>query len=412
MRVRLLVSIVGLSLLAPAMAHAQVPANPADQPPFDGGRPYVLSVPPSGPQPPQGFRLTVRRAQAIATRAVSGDLPGRGGNVRVRTRLGSNGRNQWQIDFYEADGKDVAQVVIDDATGSVLEKWTGAKVDTKLARGYEGAVAGKVNKWWIWLPLCVLFLAPFVDPRRPLRLIHLDLVALLGFSASLFFFNKAKIELSVALVYPMLAYVFIRMLFAGLRSIERSDRLLPVARRGRLRRGLLPGPAAELRCPRRRLRPGQLPRLRALRARVPLERAMGRRAGRAGGGPRLRAAHRSRPVRTGPEAESGHRGLHPRHRPRLCLARLPVHHVHARLELQRRAGGVAGGLLPIGRDFRPRSRRGVGPGGTDQVRPAAARAAVRRRPRRSAYATAPPLCARLRGRGGPRDHSPASRRRL
>src|SRR6476619_2477746 len=239
MCVRLLVPIVGLTLLAPAMAHAQVPANPADQPPFDGGRPYVLSVPPSGPQPRQGFQLTATRAQAIATRAVSGDLPGRGGSVRVRIRLGSNGRNQWQIDFYEADGKDVAQVVIDDATGSVLEKWTGAKADTKLARGYEGAVAGKVNKWWIWLTLCVLFLAPFVYPRRPLRLLHLDLVALLGFSASLFFFNKAKIELSVALVYPVLTYVLIRMLLAGFRSIERRDRLLPVAPRGLLVAGIV-----------------------------------------------------------------------------------------------------------------------------------------------------------------------------
>ena len=159
--------------------------------------------------------------------------------MRVRIRLGSNDRNQWQLDFYEADGKDVAEVVIDDATGSVVENWTGAKVDTKLARGYQGAVAGKVNRWWIWLPLCVLFLAPFVDPRRPLRLIHLDLLALLGFSASLFFFNKAEIELSVALVYPVLAYVFIRMLFAGFRSIERRDRLVPIAPRGLLVAGIV-----------------------------------------------------------------------------------------------------------------------------------------------------------------------------
>ena len=72
----------------------------------------------------------------------------------------------------------------------------------------RGAISGKVSKWWIWLPLCLLFLAPFVHPRRPLRLIHLDLLALLGFSASLFFFNKAEIGLSVGLVYPVLAYLF------------------------------------------------------------------------------------------------------------------------------------------------------------------------------------------------------------
>jgi hypothetical protein len=246
MRVRLLLLIVGLTVLAPAAAHAAVgyapiepPADPADQPPFDGGRPYLLAVPPPGPEPPQGFRLTAADAQSIATQAANGDLPRRGGRVRVRIRVGSNDQNQWQIDFYEPDGKDATEVVIDDATGDVVEKWTGSQVDTKLARGYEGAVAGKVNKWWIWLPLCVLFLAPFVDPRRPLRLIHLDLLALLGFSASLFFFNKAEIELSVALVYPVLAYLFIRMLFAGFRSLERRDRLLPIAPRGLLIAGIV-----------------------------------------------------------------------------------------------------------------------------------------------------------------------------
>jgi branched-subunit amino acid transport protein AzlD len=69
-----------------------------------------------------------------------------------------------------------------------------------------------------------------VDPRRPLRLIHLDLLALLGFSVSLFFFNKAEIGWSVGLVYPVLAYVFVRMLIAGFRPVESRDRLLPFAR--------------------------------------------------------------------------------------------------------------------------------------------------------------------------------------
>jgi hypothetical protein len=209
-------------------AAVELPANPADQPPFDGGRTYQLAVPPSEKAPPSGFTLTAQRASAIATDAVRTDLPLELGRVRVRTRLSSDGRNQWQVDFYETDGEDVAEVVIDDSSGEVAERWTGSQVDTKLARGYQGAVAGKVNKWWIWLPLCVLFLAPFVDPRRPLRLIHLDLLALLGFSASLFFFNKAEIGWSVGLVYPVLAYVFLRSLLAGFRPVEVRDRLLPL----------------------------------------------------------------------------------------------------------------------------------------------------------------------------------------
>jgi hypothetical protein len=213
-----------------AKVSADLPADPADQPPFDGGRTYQLAVPPSESKPPPGFTLSARRAEAIAVEAVSGDLPSELGRVRVRTRLGSDGRNQWQIDFFEQDGTDVAEVVIDDAGKDVVERWTGAQVETKLARGYRGAVAGKVNRWWIWLPLCVLFLAPFVDPRRPLRLVHLDLLALLAFSVSLFFFNKAEIGWSVGLVYPVLAYVFVRMLIAGFRPVERRDRLMPIAR--------------------------------------------------------------------------------------------------------------------------------------------------------------------------------------
>jgi branched-subunit amino acid transport protein AzlD len=235
-----LIAVAGMFAVAgAAKASADLPADPADQPPFDGGRTYQLAGPASESKPPPGFTLSARRAEAIAAEAVSGDLPSELGRVRVRTRLGSGGRNQWQIDFFEQDGTDVAEVVIDDPTGDVVERWTGTQVETKLARGYQGAVAGKVNRWWIWLPLCVLFLAPFVDPRRPLRLVHLDLLALLGFSVSLFFFNKAEIGWSVGLVYPVLAYVFVRMLIAGFRPVERRDRLLPIARPSWLAAGIV-----------------------------------------------------------------------------------------------------------------------------------------------------------------------------
>ena len=234
---RFILAALLLAAAFPAMASAQVPANPADQPPFDGGRTYLLHLPASQSKPPPGYRLTAGQVAAIAARPVQSDVT-EARRIRVRYRLGSDGQRQWQVDVYEASGKDVAQVVVDDASGDVVEHWTGSQVDTKLARGYPGAVAGKVNRWWIWLPLCVLFLAPFVDPRRPLRLIHLDLLALLGFSASLFFFNRAEIGLSVGLVYPVLAYVFLRALIAGFRPVETRDRLLPFAPRGLLIAGI------------------------------------------------------------------------------------------------------------------------------------------------------------------------------
>jgi hypothetical protein len=228
-----------LGLTAPSAGSASgAPAEPADQPPFDGGETYRLAVPPSESAPPPGFELDPVRVASIAADAVPEEAAD-AERVRTRTRLGSEGQNEWQVDFFGPDGDDLAQVVVDDATGEVIEEWTGSAVDTKLARGYEGAVSGKVSKWWIWLPLCLLFLAPFVDPRRPLRLIHLDLLALLGFSASLFFFNKAEIGLSVGLVYPVLAYVFLRMLIAGLRPSEAREPLLPFAPRNLLVTGIV-----------------------------------------------------------------------------------------------------------------------------------------------------------------------------
>jgi hypothetical protein len=120
----------------------------------------------------------------------------------------------WEV-VYRGGGVIRAIVVVDDTSGEVVDVFTEEQIDTKLARGYEGAVAGKASKWWIWIPLCLLFLAPFVDPRRPWRLLHLDLLVLLGLSISLFFFNKAEIEASVLLVYPVLGYVLLRMAGIG-----------------------------------------------------------------------------------------------------------------------------------------------------------------------------------------------------
>jgi hypothetical protein len=231
--------IAAISLVAgPSVARACDSGSfePADQPPF-GGRTTTLSRPLSQGARVPGFTLTPGQVTAIATGALTPE-----GSVRrfeTRTRTGAGLPPQWQVDYFDAGGDDVGQVVIDDAGACVVETWRGTQVDTKLARGYPGAVSGKVNHLWIWLPLCVLFLAPFVDPRRLLRLVHLDLLALLGFSVSLAFFNHAKIEASVALVYPALAYIFVRMLVAGFRPVETRDRLLPIAPRGLLVAGIV-----------------------------------------------------------------------------------------------------------------------------------------------------------------------------
>ena len=64
-----------------------------------------------------------------------------------------------------------------------------------------------MNHWYIWLPLALIFLAPFVDPSRPFRLLHLDLLVLLSFGVSQYFFNKGNVAVSVPLVYPIIGYL-------------------------------------------------------------------------------------------------------------------------------------------------------------------------------------------------------------
>ena len=49
-----------------------------------------------------------------------------------------------------------------------------------MARGYKGAFGEHVNALYIWLPLCLLFMLPFFNFRRPLSLLHLDLLVLLS----------------------------------------------------------------------------------------------------------------------------------------------------------------------------------------------------------------------------------------
>jgi hypothetical protein len=132
------------------------------------------------------------------------------------------GPTQWQVSYFTPAGKEVAQVLLDDATGRVREAWTGFWVAWTMARGYTGAFGRRVSALYVWIPLSLLFAAPFFDRRRPWRLLHLDLLALCAFSVSLAYFNHADIYQSVPVVYPPMLYLLGRMLWIGLRARARS----------------------------------------------------------------------------------------------------------------------------------------------------------------------------------------------
>jgi hypothetical protein len=186
-----------------------------------------LKTPPSQTVAPDGYELTAKQAIRIASRSEVVRAERRKHPDDFRPAAYTRGPGRWQVSWFDGD-REVAQVRVDDSFGAALEAWTGHQVAWSMARGYEGAFGRKLNAPYVWIPLCLLFLAPFLDPRRPFRLLHLDLAVLLAFGVSHVFFNRGEIGVSVPLVYPVLLYLLARLLWIGWRPRERDQRLVPL----------------------------------------------------------------------------------------------------------------------------------------------------------------------------------------
>jgi hypothetical protein len=136
---------------------------------------------------------------------------------------------KWEVAYFSA-GEQLNLVVVDPESGEVTESWTGHQVAWKMARGYSGAFGHKLNAPYVFLPLCLIFLLGLVDWRRLRRIANLDLLVLLGFGLSHYFFNRANIGASVPLVYPVLLYLLGRCLWIGWRGTGEGLRpVWPVA---------------------------------------------------------------------------------------------------------------------------------------------------------------------------------------
>lgn len=233
--------LVSMLAAAPAVAGAAQLEAPPTLVPSSGAPPAsattaadpnALRTPPSPSIPPPGHRLTSRRVIATAElvpkiRRVMAEHPGSYATAYTK------GATQWQVSIFSRDRREIGQVLIDDLTGGVQEAWTGYQVAWTMARGYDGAFGRRVNAWYVWLPMCLLFVAPFLASRRRapaaasrgrrLRawrpsMLHLDLLVLLSFSVALALFNAARIGLSTPLIYPPLVYLLVRMLLVARRG--------------------------------------------------------------------------------------------------------------------------------------------------------------------------------------------------
>src|SRR2546423_1052622 len=186
----------------------------------------LLLVPAAGAAPKT--KLTKQRATAIflANPKVAGWLHHYPRKTLTTDATYNTTFGNWTIKVWTSVDKvgEVATGRVQDATGAVTEAWTGPQVAWKMARGGTGAFGGKeINSLPVWLGLCFAFLIGLADLRRPLSLRNLDLLALLSFSVSLWFFNKGHVFTSVPLAYPPLVYLLVRMVWSVRRGAGTSE---------------------------------------------------------------------------------------------------------------------------------------------------------------------------------------------
>jgi hypothetical protein len=177
--------------------------------------PAVASAATSAPKP----RLTEARAvHLFLARDKVADWVDRYPKASLVKDATYEGRyRDWKVGVWSGKAGEIATGRVDDRTGLVTEAWTGPQVAWAMARG--GGFGGKeINRKPIWLAFCVVFLLGLADLRRPVCLRNLDLLALLSFTASLWYFNEGRIFTSVPLVYPPLLYLLARAAWIGVRG--------------------------------------------------------------------------------------------------------------------------------------------------------------------------------------------------
>jgi Glycosyltransferase family 87 len=183
------------------------------------GMPARLVLPDRPDVPPPGYTRTARAITRIAA-ARPEVRSARAEHRPAYSRAYVSGRGRWQVSFYVPPERgtrsdEIAQVIVDDRGGRVIEAWTGPQVEWTMARGIPGQFGRAVNAPWVWIGLCILFVAPFLRP--PLRMLHADLAVLLAFSISYAFFGAGNLDVSVPSAYPLLAYLLGRMLWLAFR---------------------------------------------------------------------------------------------------------------------------------------------------------------------------------------------------
>ena len=368
--------------MAPAPAAAN--ENFADEPPFGGELPPPLVKPPSERRPPAGFELSGRRGDPDRRRRRGGARRARreprdaADRLRARRRLA--GELLHRVSGQPHRGRPGGRRRPDrPSAGRVARPAAGRSARPRLL-GRDRPEGERPVRLAAALP--AVHRAVLRSRGAPSASFTSTCSCCSGSASRCCFFNRGEITTSVPLTYPVLGYVFARMLWVGHPPAGSRRAADPGARRsggsaigalalacGRIALNVADSHVIDIgvagvvgadhithgqelyngdfapgrRNPRRRLRAVQLHRLRAVRGGLPLARSLGRRAGGARGGDRLRPADRARPAGARPATASRPGRSRARDRARLRLARLPVHALHDERERERLADRGDGG---------------------------------------------------------------------
>src|SRR5215212_11284728 len=136
---------------------------------------FLPRAPESTTVPPRGYRLSAESAVRIARRESKVRRESERPGPPVIARAFLFGNQDWLVRFFRAGGERV-QVQVDGRSGKVGWASAGRELDwPPLVHGEHSAAARRLH--WLMLLAAVLFVAPFIDPRRPLRLLNFDLLA-------------------------------------------------------------------------------------------------------------------------------------------------------------------------------------------------------------------------------------------
>ena len=131
----------------------------------------------------------------------------------------SYANGQWTVNVFYGAAGEIATGTVDDVTGAILTAWTGPQVAWGMARGGPGAFGGtKINSYSVWLSFCAAFLIGLIDWRRPLSLRTVDLLMMLSFSVSLWFFNRGNIFAAMPFAYPGMVWLLVRCVWVGIKD--------------------------------------------------------------------------------------------------------------------------------------------------------------------------------------------------